>query len=174
MVGLHCCTLAFSSCCEQVYSSLLAQASYCSGFSCCRAQVLGLVVFSTCGSQALKHQLSTCGAQTWFLRGMWDLPRPRIKPVSSAFAGRFLTTEPPGETPFLFLKCTHVLNHQVVTLCDPMDCSLPDSSVHGIFPGKRTRVGCHSLFQGIFLTQGSNTSPALAGRFFTSQPSGKC
>ena len=27
-------------------------------------------------------------------------------------------------------------------------------------PGKNTGVGCHSLFQGIFLTQGSNPSPA--------------
>ena len=37
-----------------------------------------------------------------------------------------------------------------------MDCSLPVSSVHGIFPGKNTRVGFHVLLQGIFLTQGSN------------------
>ena len=28
--------------------------------------------------------------------------------------------------------------------------------VHGIFPGKNTRVGCHFLLQGIFLTQGWN------------------
>ena len=26
-------------------------------------------------------------------------------------------------------------------LSDPMDCSLPGSSVHGIFPGKSTGVG---------------------------------
>ena len=28
------------------------------------------------------------------------------------------------------------------TLCDPMDCSPPDSSVHGIFQAKDTGVGC--------------------------------
>ena len=28
---------------------------------------------------------------------MWDLPRPGIKPVSPASAGRFFTTEPPGK-----------------------------------------------------------------------------
>ena len=28
---------------------------------------------------------------------MWDLPRPGIEPVSSALAGRFLTTAPPGK-----------------------------------------------------------------------------
>ena len=42
------------------------------------------------------------------------------------------------------------------TLCNPMDCSLPGSSVHGDSPGKDTGVGCHALLQGIFPTQGSN------------------
>ena len=41
-------------------------------------------------------------------------------------------------------------------LCDPMDCSLPDSSVHGDSPGKNTEMGCQFLLQGIFLTQKSN------------------
>ena len=42
------------------------------------------------------------------------------------------------------------------TLCDPMDCGLPGSSVHGNSRGKNTGVGRHSPFQGIFLAQGSN------------------
>ena len=33
-------------------------------------------------------------------------------------------------------------------LRDPMDCSLPDSSVHGDSLGKNTGVGCHFLLQG--------------------------
>ena len=37
------------------------------------------------------------------------------------------------------------------TLCNPMDCSPPWN-----FLGKNTGVGCHSLIQGIFLSQGSN------------------
>ena len=42
-------------------------------------------------------------------------------------------------------------------LCNPMDCSLPGCSVHGILQaGKTTGVSCHALFQGIFPTQGSN------------------
>ena len=41
------------------------------------------------------------------------------------------------------------------TLCHPVNCSPPGSSVHGILPGKNTRVGCNFLLQ-IFLTQGSN------------------
>jgi len=32
-----------------------------------------------------------------------------------------------------------------LTLSDPMDCSLPGSSIHGIFPGKGTGVGSHCL-----------------------------
>ena len=40
-----------------------------------------------------------------------------------------------------------------LTLCDPMDCSPPGSSVHGDSPSKNTGVGCCFLLQGIFLTQ---------------------
>ena len=43
-----------------------------------------------------------------------------------------------------------------LTLCDPMDCILPGSSIHGDFLGKNTGVGCHFLLQGIFKTQGLN------------------
>ena len=39
------------------------------------------------------------------------------------------------------------------TLGDPMDCSLPGSSVHGIF---QVRMGCHFLLLGIFPAQGSS------------------
>ena len=42
------------------------------------------------------------------------------------------------------------------TLCDPMDCSPPGSAVHGDSLGKKIGVGCHSLLQRIFPTQGSN------------------
>ena len=47
-----------------------------------------------------------------------------------------------------------------LTLWDPMGCSLPASSAHGT-SGKNTGVGCHSLLQGIFLTQGSNQPRSL-------------
>ena len=50
------------------------------------------------------------------------------------------------------------------TLCDPMDCSPPGSSVHGILPGKSTGVSYHALPQGIFPTQGSNSHPLRCGR----------
>ena len=36
-------------------------------------------------------------------RGMWDLPRPGLEPVSPALAGRLLTTVPPGKSYDFFL-----------------------------------------------------------------------
>ena len=39
------------------------------------------------------------------------------------------------------------------TLCDPMDYSLPGSSVHGYSSGKNTGMGCHALLHGIFPIQ---------------------
>ena len=43
------------------------------------------------------HRLSNCGSRAQLLRGMWDLPRPGLEPVSPALAGRFSTTAPPGK-----------------------------------------------------------------------------
>ena len=45
-----------------------------------------------------------------------------------------------------------VLSH--VRLCNPMDCSPPGSSVHGI--SRERLLDCRFLLQGIFLTQGLN------------------
>ena len=56
----------------------------------------------------------------------------------------------------VFLWVSVLSRSVVLTLCKPMDCSLPGSSVHGDSPGKNTGVDCHALLQGIFPTQGSN------------------
>ena len=53
-----------------------------------------------------------------------------------------------------------------LTLCDPLDCSLPGSSVHGDSPGKNTGVGCHGLLQGIFPVQGLNPGLLHCRRIF--------
>ena len=42
------------------------------------------------------------------------------------------------------------------TLCNPMDCSPPGSSVRRDSPGKNTLMDCHALLQRIFPTQGLN------------------
>ena len=45
-----------------------------------------------------------------------------------------------------------LLLSRVRLFCDPMQCSQPGSSVHGISQARITAVGCHFLLQGIFLT----------------------
>ena len=58
IVGLHCCTLAFSSCREWgLLFSCGTQASHCSGFSCCGGQTLGMLasVVVAYGLVALQH-----------------------------------------------------------------------------------------------------------------------
>ena len=62
---------------------------------------------------------------------------------------------------FFFLPCCAHVGSQtyichVWLFVTPMDCSSPGSSVQGIFLGKNTEVGCHSLLLGIFVTQGLN------------------
>ena len=49
------------------------------------------------------RRLSSCGSRAQLLRGMWDLPRPGLEPVSPALAGGFSTTAPPGKPYAQFL-----------------------------------------------------------------------
>ena len=130
------------------------------------------------------------------------LPRPWDSPgKNTGMGGHFLLQ-------CMKVKSQSEVSQSCLTLSDPMDCSLPGSSVHGIFqarvlewvviafsgnntiyleiccvcaqlhshvqlfvtswaeacqaplsvgsPGKDTGMGCHSLLQGIFLTQGLN------------------
>ena len=70
-------------------------------------------------------------------------------------------------TLFLFLFHTYIAKLSVnmlaaylcLTFCDLMNCSPPDSSVHGTLQAgilEWTGVYFHSVLQGIFQTQGSN------------------
>ena len=75
---------------------------------------------------------------------------------------------------FIRLKnlCVHAKFLQsYLTLCNPLDCSPPGSSVHGILQERILKWVATPSFQGIFLTQGSNMhplkSPVLASGFFT-------
>ena len=56
------------------------------------------------------RRLSNCGSRAQLLRGMWDLPRPGLEPVSPALADRLSATAPPGKplTPFLMLTWAHL------------------------------------------------------------------
>ena len=72
-------------------------------------------------SLVAEHRLSNCGSRAQLLRGMWDLPRSGLEPVSPALAGRFSTTAPPGKPRLLFFKDfslgISVLCHQISLQC---------------------------------------------------------
>ena len=69
-------------CCMRTFSSYSVQVSHCGGFFCCRAWVC---------------KLSSCSSQVQLPRGTWNLPRPRITPMSPALAGGFSNIGPPGK-----------------------------------------------------------------------------
>ena len=85
VLGLRFCARAFSSCGKRgplftaVHGPLIIAASLAA------EHMLQM------------RRLSNCGSRAQLLRGMWDLPRPGLEPVSPALAGRFSTTAPPGK-----------------------------------------------------------------------------
>ena len=75
-----------------------------------------------------------------------DLPNPGIEPRSP-------------DCRWILYQLSRSKAHyvaSVVSICNPIDCRLPGSSVYGASPGKKTGVSYHFLLQGIFPTQGSN------------------
>ena len=73
------------------------QASHSGGFSCCGVHALG-----AWASLVVTHGLL-------FARDTWTLPGPGIEPMSSALAGGFLATVPPGKSHTLFYTLYSVL-----------------------------------------------------------------
>ena len=61
------------------------------------------------------------------------------------------------------ILCVFLVTHSYPALCNPMDCSLPGSSVHGDFPGKNTGVGCHALLQRAILGLGKTNETITDG-----------
>ena len=56
-----------------------------------------------------------------------------------------------------FVAFMHAQSLQLCpTLCDPMNCSPPSSSTHGILKARILEWVCRILLQGIFPTQGQN------------------
>ena len=94
-LGLRGCTWVFSSC-----------ISRCAGFS-----LWWLLSLQSTGTRMLG--LSSCGAQTWLLPGIWKLPGPGIEPVCPALAGRFLNSGPAMKSdpyPYVYASNKHVHN----------------------------------------------------------------
>ena len=88
---------------------LRSTGSRCAGFSSCGAQASVVVAcgLGSCGLWALECSLSSCGTRAYLLHGMKNLPRPGLEPVSTALAGGFLTTAPPGKPCNIFLLRTN-------------------------------------------------------------------
>ena len=123
-LGLCCCAQAFSSCSER-----------------------GLLFVAVRRLQAHRLQqlqrvgLSGCGTWAQLLRGMWDLPRPGIKPVSPALPGGFVTTAPPGKSPEI---CS--LRGSIGRYFSRHVDDEPKIPLHELGMGRQTRQPCP--FQG--------------------------
>ena len=66
-----------------------------------------------------------------------------------------------------FIHCAALLSQSCPTLCDPMDCSPPGSSVPGDSLAKNTRVGCHALLQDLPDPESQTQVSRIARGFFT-------
>ena len=73
--------------------------------------------------------------------------------LRSVFYNLFLF--PIEHSTFLWCACAKLIQLCLI-FCDPMDCSLLGSSVHGISQARILEQEYHALLQGISLTQGSN------------------
>ena len=77
-----------------------------------------------------------------------------LRPAVGSRIQRVLSLLEPGFWARFAVLC--LVAQSCPTLCDPMGCRLPGSSVLGDSPGKNTGVGCHALLWGVFPTQGLN------------------
>ena len=92
VLGLHFCARAFSSCGKRGSPFIAVRGPR-------------TIAASFVAEHRLQtRRLSSCGSRAQLLPGMWDLPKPRLEPVSPALAGRFSTTAPPGKPTSLFYK----------------------------------------------------------------------
>ena len=65
------------------------------------------------------------------------------------------------------LACGVLVAHSCLTLCDPMDCSPPGSSVHGILQARRLEWVAMPFSRGSSQPRDQTFVFCIAGRFFT-------
>ena len=70
-------------------------------------------------------------------------------------------------------RCCCLVAKSCPILCHPMDCSLPDSSVHGILQARILEWVAIPFSRRSSWPRIEPKSPALAGGFFTTEPPGK-
>ena len=97
VLGLPFCARAFSSCGKRGPLLIVVRGP------------LTIAASPVAEHRLQARRLSSCGSRAQLLRGMWDLPRPGLEPVSPAPAGRFSTTAPPGKPYTLTFKRSFLL-----------------------------------------------------------------
>ena len=69
--------------------------------------------------------------------------------------------------------CVCSVTQLCLTICDPMDCSLPGFSVHGIFLARILERVAISFSRGSSQSRDWTHTSCTAGKFFTDKPPGK-
>ena len=114
----------------------------------------------------------TCGPCIWSMES-WTLdclPCSLLSPPFPLFSISLL----PSKQGTQFCVCECLVTQSCPTLCDPIDCSLPGSSVHADSPGKNTGMGFLALLQGDIPNPGIKPrSPALQADSLLTEPTGK-
>ena len=116
VLGLRFCTRAFSSCGKRGPLFIAVRGPL-------------TVAASLVAEHRLQtRRLSRCGSRAQLLRGMWDLPRPGLEPVSPALAGGFSTTAPQGK-PWSFFFFNIYWSMVDLQCCVSFKCTASHSSL---------------------------------------------
>ena len=131
-----------------------------------------------------------------------DLSNPGIKPGSSALQANILLSEPPGKMPinklhtsvkrhslsewgkkhqfsnlffffFFNYKVKVLVAQSCLTLCNPVDCSLQVSPIHGIFQAKTVEWVVIPFSRGFSWSRNQTWVSALQADSLPSEPPGK-
>ena len=131
MLGLRFCARAFSSCGERGPLFIAVRGPL-------------IIAASLVAEHRLQtRRLSSCGSWAQLLRGMWDLPKPGLEPVSPALAGGFLTTAPPGKA----LKCNFLITEWILPLGRGLFANAPGSTWQDALPREAEPNQCLWLWQ---------------------------
>ena len=105
VLGLRFCARAFSSCGERGPLFIVVRGP------------LTIAALPVAEHRLQTRRLSSCGTRAHLLRGMWDLPRPGLEPVSPASAGGFSTTAPPGKPLSVYFQSAWEPGHFYMMPC---------------------------------------------------------
>ena len=104
-----------------------------------------------------------CTLTTRATEAAWRSVMGRQSSVPSKTTGKL----PREKTP---IKKDSEVAQSCLTLCDPIDCSLPGSSVHGIFQARVLECGAISFSRGSSWPRDRTCISHIVGRCFTIWP----